>query len=161
MARGTSEEICWAKATKTVSDSYLKSLTMRRRQLMDQFPDRMKTKIPVPNLLHWTKIQLHSHIRIFNTVSTIQIILMKKLLNMVIFCMIYPKWQKKKYYRPIILLYSTLPSNYVDFRTASPKEFCMAGFVLVLASLQGLSFLLIRVKTSCYQADETNSICQI
>ena len=48
-------------------------------------------------------------------------------------------------------------ANWVDFTTANPKVLNMAGIVLVLASIEGSNFILIRVKISCYEADKRNN----
>ena len=52
-------------------------------------------------------------------------------------------------------------ADYVDFITASPEVLNMAGFVLVLAPLQGLHFVIIKIKIGLYEADKRNRSLQI
>ena len=64
---------------------------MRRCQLMGQFLDCMKTKIPTHKLKYLTHIQLNPQINIFNIISTTYITCIKKLPIMVIIILIvYP-----------------------------------------------------------------------
>ena len=72
---------------------------------------------------------------------------MKKCLIAYFVCYCLLKKPKKFYkFCKIFLVHSTKLENYVGFITASPKDLHTAGFVFVLVPLQGLHFVLIKIK---------------
>ena len=106
---------------------------MRQCQLMGEMLDCMMTKIPVPKILYFKHIHLHTQIPIFNTVLTVYTTSTKELPN-------YLKGFKQ--FHQIILCYSTLLKKYVDFITANPKVLHMAGSVSVRQHLRDSIFFL-------------------
>ena len=112
----------------------------RRSHLMNRFLDCMKKKIPVQNTLYLNNIQ--------NSITLTSLYFKNHFNHVDNFMRINAKYNYFKTQNSLylnrtfsnIFCYSTLLANYINCITANPKTLCMAGFVSVLASLQGRFF---------------------